>query len=138
MKGKRADYALLDGQGGVFVFVEAKRLDEQLSNQHRSQVTGYANELGIRYPALTNGNEWEVYDNSNYSIPVDQRRILSLSITDTSSATCALQFLLLWRANVGTGQVTQANQSIVQRADPPTTPPPPPLEIGFPLEPFKR
>ena len=137
VKGKRADYALLDGQGGVFVFLEAKRLDEQLSNQHRSQVTGYANELGIRYPALTNGNEWEVYDNSNYSIPVDQRRILSLSITDTSSATCALQLLLLWRANVGTGQVTQANQSIVEKAGPPTTPPPPPFGNWIPLGDFQ-
>ena len=138
VSGKRADYALLDGKGGVFVFLEAKRLGEQLSN-HQSQIVAYASELGIRYPALTNGDDWEVYDNSQL-VPIDQRRILKLSITGSASATCALQLLLLWRANVGTGQVTQANQSIVEKAGPPPTIPPPsaPLEIGFPSETFKR
>lgn len=135
VSGKRADYALLDGKGGVFVFLEAKRLGEQLSN-HQSQVVAYASELGIRYPALTNGDDWEVYDNSQL-VPIDQRRILKVSITSSASATCALQLLLLWRANVGTGQVTQANQSIVQRADPPTTPPPPPLGNWIPLGAFQ-
>ena len=135
VSGKRADYALLDDKGGVFVFLEAKRLGEQLSN-HQSQVVAYASELGIRYPALTNGDDWEVYDNSQL-VPIDQRRILKVSITSSASATCALQLLLLWRANVGTGQVTQANQSIVQRADPPTTPPPPPLGNWIPLGAFQ-
>ena len=135
VSGKRADYALLDDKGGVFVFLEAKRLGEQLSN-HQSQIVAYASELGIRYPALTNGDDWEVYDNSQL-VPIDQRRILKVSITGSASATCALQLLLLWRANVGTGQVTQANQSIVQRADPPTTPPPPPLGNWIPLGDFR-
>jgi hypothetical protein len=135
VSGKRADYALLDGKGGVFVFLEAKRLGEQLSN-HQSQVVAYASELGIRYPALTNGDDWEVYDNSQL-VPIDQRRILKVSITSSASATCALQLLLLWRANVGTGQVTQANQSIVEKADPPTTPPPPPLGNWIPLGAFQ-
>ena len=135
VSGKRADYALLDDKGGVFVFLEAKRLGEQLSN-HQSQIVAYASELGIRYPALTNGDDWEVYDNSQL-VPIDQRRILKVSITGSASATCALQLLLLWRANMGTGQVTQANQSIVEKADPPTTPPPPPLGNWIPLGAFQ-
>ena len=74
MSGKRADYALLSGNS-VVVFLEAKRLDEPLSN-HRSQIVAYASELGIKFPALTNGNEWEVYDNSKL-VPIEQRRILN-------------------------------------------------------------
>ena len=65
--GKRVDYALLDDQGNPVVFLEAKRLDEQLSS-HRSQIVAYASERGITYPAITNGNEWEVYDNSQLSL----------------------------------------------------------------------
>ena len=94
---KLPDYALL-ADGKAVVFLEAKRLGENLSN-HRSQVTSYANELGIQYPALTNGDEWEVYDNSKL-VPIDQRLILSVRITGAPVAVNALQFLLLWRPNL--------------------------------------
>ena len=97
---RRADYALLNAEGGVVVFLEAKRLGESLTN-HRSQVAAYASELGLRYPALTNGSEWEVYDNS-LMVPIEQRRILNISISNDDSAKCALKLLvalasLTWR-----------------------------------------
>ncbi len=135
VNGKRADYALLDAQGAPVVFLEAKKLSEPLSN-HRSQVVAYASELGIRYPALTNGDDWELYDNSQL-VPIEQRQILKVALTGTAPAACALQLLMLWRANVGTGQVTQANQSIVEKAGPPTTPPPPPFGNWIPLGDFQ-
>ena len=111
VSGRRADYALLDAQGDVVVFLEAKNLGEQLAN-HRSQVVAYASELGIRFPALTNGNEWEVYDNSQL-VPIEQRRVLNVSIANADSAKCALQFLLLWRPNLASGQPIEANEPIV-------------------------
>ena len=111
VNGKRADYALLDGQGNPVVFLEAKRLDEPLSN-HRSQVVAYASELGIRYPALTNGKEWEVYDNSKL-VPIGQRLILNASVDSDLPATPVLQFLLLWRPNMASGQPTNANEPIL-------------------------
>ena len=109
VSGRRADYALL-AEGQVLVFLEAKRLDENLSG-HRSQVAGYASELGIRYPALTNGDDWEVYDNSKL-IPIEQRRILRVSIVQDSSAATALNFLLLWRPNLASGRPVTANAPI--------------------------
>ena len=112
LSGKRADYALLNGQGVVVVFLEAKRLDEQLSPVYRSQVTGYANDLGIRYPALTNGDQWEVYDNSQM-VPIEERRILNTSIAGYPSAKCALQFLLLWRPNMAPGQPMEASEPLL-------------------------
>ena len=108
--GKRADYALLEGNQ-VVVFLEAKRLDENLAG-HRSQVAAYASELGIKYPALTNGSEWEVYDNSKL-VPIDQRRILTVSIANSPTAATALQLLLLWRPNLASGQPVAANEPIV-------------------------
>ena len=96
--GKRADYALLDGQDNVVVFLEAKRLNEPLSN-HRSQVAAYASELGVKYPALTNGSEWEMYDNSIF-VPIEQRRILNVSIADEPSTECAKQFTVLSRSSL--------------------------------------
>lgn len=110
---KSADYALLKSDG-VAVFLEAKRLDENLP-PHRSQVVAYTSELGIRYPALTNGNEWEVYDNSQL-VPIDQRRILSVSLAGAPAAVNALQLLLLWRPNLATGNPVAAAEPIVAAA----------------------
>ena len=113
VNGKRADYALLDADGGPVVFLEAKKLGERLSN-HRSQVTSYVNELGIRYPALTNGSEWEVYDNSKYLRPIEERSILNVSLTRDPARQCALQLLLLWRSNMAERQPVPPPQPIVE------------------------
>ena len=112
LSGKRADYALLNGQGQVAVFLEAKRLDEQLSPSHRSQLAAYATELGIKYSALTNGDQWEVYDNSQM-VPIEERRILNTSIVDYPSTKCALQLLLLWRPNMALGQPMKASEPLL-------------------------
>ena len=113
VSGRRADYALLDAQGGVVVFLEAKSLGEQLTNNHRSQVTGYANELGIRYPALTNGSEWEVYDNQKLA-PIEQRCVLNVSLASEDSAKSALKLLLLWHPNMASGQPIGAGHPILE------------------------
>ena len=122
--GRRADYALLDAQGGVVVFLEAKSLGESLTN-HRSQVAAYASELGIRYPALTNGSEWEVYDNS-LLVPIEQRRVLDISLaSEEDSAKCALRLLLLWNRNLASGQPVESNEPIVGLEQPPVAEPNP-------------
>ena len=138
--GKRADYALLEGNQ-VVVFLEAKRLDENLST-HRSQVAAYASELGIKYPALTNGNKWEVYDNSKL-VPIDQRQILNVSINESPSSRIALQLLLLWQPNLASGEPVSANEPIFSAQqtgpnpqptiiqDPAAVTPPSPSEEGW-------
>ena len=130
VEGKRADYALLNSQGAPVVFLEAKRLGEQLSN-HREQPLGYAIRRGMIYLALSNGDEWEVYDNSQYDKPLEQRDILKLSITSAPSAEAALKFLLLWRPSASYGELVQAAKPIVppvvvQRREVDQPPPPPP------------
>ena len=133
---RRADYALMNAQGDVVVFLEAKNLGEQLAN-HRSQVVAYASELGIRFPALTNGNEWEVYDNSQL-VPIEQRRVLNVSIANDPSPKCALQFLLLWHPNMASGLPIEAKEPIVGTVPPtPATSPPtqtPVQNVPVPLD----
>ena len=122
---KRADYALLnDQERPPAVVLEAKRLDEQLSPNHRSQVVTYASELGSRYPALTNGDQWEVFDNSLYGEPIEKRLILNTSIVQDPSVKCALQFLLLWRPNITLDQPMKANEPLLG-TEPPIPPSPP-------------
>ena len=79
---------------------------------HRSQVVAYASELGIRYPALTNGDVWEVYDNSQL-VPIEQRRILDVSIMKHPPAQTALKLLLLWRPNIASGEPVAANEPVL-------------------------
>ena len=139
VNGKRADYALLHGNNDPIVFLEAKRLDEQLSN-HRSQVVAYASELGIKYPALTNGNEWEVYDNSKL-VPIDQRRALTVSLTNDPSPQCALQLLLLWRSNMASGHPVISNLPIFEPLSIETiasSAPESPVDGWVPLSDFSR
>ena len=121
--GKRADYGLLSADGDALVFLEAKRLGESLSN-HRSQVVAYASEVGIRYPALTDGDQWEVYDNSKL-VPIADRRILNLSVAQDPTPNIALQLLLLWRANMESGSPQPAQEPIVE-VTPKSSPEPPP------------
>jgi hypothetical protein len=118
VSGKRADYALLGDEGAPVVFLEAKRLSESIPN-HRSQVVAYASELGIRYPALTNGSDWEVYDNTILK-PIEERSILRLSINGSPAYQLALQLLLLWRPNLASGQPIQANEPMLASQSQPT------------------
>ena len=132
VNGKFADYALLEG-GTVCVFLEAKKLDEPLS-KHRSQIVSYASELGIQFPALTNGNDWEVYDNSKL-VPIEERRVLNLSILDTPAHRCALQLLLLWRPNISSGIPVAAGEPLVSPHSTSVTQTPQQETTSFPAHP---
>ena len=111
----RADYALLTVEGKPRVFLEAKRLGESLHN-HRSQIVTYAVELGTPYSALSNGDQWEIYDTFK-QVPMDDKRILDLSISRDDSAKVSLKMLLLWRANVTTGNPQPAQESVLTLED---------------------
>ena len=106
LSGQRADYALLNDSGSPATFVEAKKLGESLIS-HRMQMVNYANMSGVPYAGLTDGNNWELYVVFDQK-PLDERRILDLSITNTPAHQCALKFLMLWRPNLATGQPVAA------------------------------
>lgn len=107
----RADYALLTLSGIPSALVEAKKLDESLAS-HRMQMLNYANASGIPYAGLTDGNHWEMYTVFDQA-PIEQRRILDVSIDKAPAHESALKFLLLWQPNLTSGQPVPANEPVL-------------------------
>ena len=118
--GGRADYALLRGDGQPAATVEAKKLGEALGS-HRMQMLTYANASGIEYAGLTDGNHWELYSVFEPG-QLDDRRKLEVSIANTPAHASALQMLLLWRPNLGSGKPVAAAAPILDDRRPALTP----------------
>lgn len=100
---RRVDYALLYPKGTPVAVVEAKKLGADLT-AHRMQMLNYANMAGIPYAALTNGNSWELYEVFRQD-SWEKRRILEVSLADTSTYAGALQLLPLWYPNLTADQL---------------------------------
>ena len=119
--GGRADYALLRTDGQPAATVEAKKLGEML-RPHRMQMLNYAVASGIKYAGLTDGDHWELYSVFE-PVPLDDKRKLEISITNTPVHTNALKLLLLWRPNLASGEPVPAAAPILDDARPAPTPP---------------
>ena len=95
-----ADYGLADyalhapgGRGHPVALIEAKRMREDLTDDHRDQVFYYAEtKESVRYAVLTNGDCWEFYEIVGDAWP---RLILDVSIRRESARNCAARFSLL-------------------------------------------
>lgn len=126
VRGKKADYAFWvpNDRTRPLLVLEAKRLGESLSN-HRRQMALYAFDEGILYPALTNGDQWEVYDYTEMGSR-EERRVLHLSIADDPAPQIALQLLLLWRSNMNSGNPRKSPEPIAKVTPIPTSKPAPP------------
>ena len=123
--GGRADYALLGGADKPAAVIEAKKLGESLAN-HRGQMVTYATMDGIPYAGLTDGDHWEFYKVFDAK-PLDERRLLDVSIANDAPHECALKLLLLWHPNLASSQPLQPPLP----PKPPQDDPPPPLPEGW-------
>ena len=109
----RADYGLRRGlDNPPVVLIEAKRLNEPL-DPHLGQLLNYALVRGVRYGCLTDGNIWEVYDVFK-QVPLEERKILSLAISDGEPAKVALAMLGLWQRSLQDGSLEQAVEPLVE------------------------
>lgn len=108
----RADYALIGLEPIPTAMVEAKRLGHPLSDDERMQMLNYANARGVRYAAVTDGDIWEFYEVFKQA-PLEDRRLMNLSIDNTPAFECALKLLILWRPNVSSGKATSAEEPLV-------------------------
>ena len=145
----KVDYALLGPDQHPAIFLEAKKLGEPLES-HIEQMVRYANMEGIAYAGLTNGDHWVFYD-VFAPRPLDERRMLSVAITQDDLAKCTLKLLLLWRSNLNSQPPEKANSPVLRvTSDPPPDPPapppdlldpppdPPPVGDWIPLSEFKK
>ena len=122
VSGGWADYALLRPDGRPAATVEAKKLGDSLAS-HRMQMLNYANAAGIDYAGLTDGNHWELYNVFKRG-PLEERRILEVSIANAPAHESALKLLLLWRPNLEPGQPVAAGDIILGEYRRPTPTPP--------------
>ncbi len=99
--------------------MEAKKLGEPLAS-HRMQMLNYANASGIDFAALTDGDHWELYDVFRRGT-LEERRILDVSIARDPVHEVALKLLLLWRANLTSGEPVQAGRPIAPEVPAPNT-----------------
>ena len=111
VEGKMVDYALLGQNGRAVAVIESKRLNESL-DKHMMQMINYANMAGISYAGLTNGDRWELYDVFRKA-PIDDRRILGISISDDLVHESVLKLLVLWNSNLQSRSLIEARPPIV-------------------------
>ena len=125
-----ADYALLGSNGKPVIFVEAKKLSENVKS-HAKQSVNYAvgenlnRSPKIQYCALTNGDVWQVFD------VLSQDLILETSVSSPDLAKSALKFLGLWRSSLQDGGFDSAVEPLVEIEDDVGPEPPPPPRIGW-------
>lgn len=111
-----ADYALLGSNGKPVIFVEAKKLSENVKS-HAKQFVNYAvgenlnRSPKIQYCALTNGDVWQVFD------VLSQDLILETSVSSPDPAKSALKFLGLWRRSLQDGGFDSAVEPLVAVSD---------------------
>ncbi len=110
LSGSRADYALLGADGKPAAFVEAKKLGENLA-AHRMQMVNYANVAGVPYAGLTDGDRWELYEVFDQR-PIEERRMVDVSIAAKPAYESALQLLRLWRPNMASGRPVPAGEPL--------------------------
>ena len=79
----RADFALLEGTSHMW-FIEVKQWSSPLQDNDIIQALNYANGKGLKYAALTNGQEWRVYDNSIQK-GASEKQIFKINIFDPNA-----------------------------------------------------
>ena len=106
----RADYLLLDSNQPVMI-IEAKRLGLGVSDG-RQQAVNYAMDPGrkARYFAVTDGNQWEIYDTHQ---PAINMLVISFALKEDVPAEVCLKAMALWRPAVEHGSVMAAETPIV-------------------------
>jgi len=79
------DYALFLNRTEC-LFIEAKSLEKDLNDRKWiSQNLSYATVVGVRWCALTNGDEYRIY-NSHAAVDVEQKLFRSVRVSDTANA----------------------------------------------------
>ena len=122
---QRVDYALLKPDKSPSAILEAKPLNTTLTSNERAQMVNYAVKEGFKYAGLSTGNHWELYDVFQ-PVPLGEKQILDLSITDDPSSVCAIKLLHLWQPILSGGSldVTAAVLEQIISIKPPPPPPP--------------
>ncbi len=94
-----ADYALHTPSRRCqpFMYIEAKRMREDLIGSHRRQALQYFHRRSVDYVGLTNGDLWVVYERNDDQV----HPVVEISIRKDSASYCAEQLLPFKRSGMG-------------------------------------
>ncbi len=119
---ERADYALMSNDNPVAV-IEAKKLGTQLEEREKRQVFNYAITHGIRHMAVTNGDDWLLYDVfPGEPRPREECIIMEFSLRQMPAHECVLKSLRLWKPNISSNDgpieapATISHRNVVEAA----------------------
>jgi hypothetical protein len=116
VKQKRADYVLM-WNGKPIAVIEAKRLGSSLEDNETTQVHIYANQNGIPYMIVTDGNKWEMYEVFK-PVPLEERRLMKFQLSQQPAHENALQALRIWKPNLASGSPKPAMESVIESSQP--------------------
>lgn len=80
-KGEKIDYAILK-DGDIQILIECKKLGEQLSLNHASQLFRYFHVTNARIAILTNGRVYKFFTDLDAPNKMDERPFLELDLLD--------------------------------------------------------
>ena len=124
------DYALFLNRTEC-LFIEAKSLEKDLSDRKWiSQNLSYATVVGVRWCALTNGDEYRIY-NSHAAVDVEQKLFRSVRVSDTANANYVADTLHLlskeqmqgrlldelWKVHFIDGNVSRSVEALLANQD---------------------
>lgn len=111
--GKYPDYTILPGTEFTW-YLEAKAWNENLSSLHVDQSLNYAHSNGRRWVVLTNGREWQLYDDAIPGISA-QRLVVTAMLSDAEALRAFL--VAISKESIRSGKiVAYANSQRMHRA----------------------
>ena len=115
-RNERADYGLMWANEPIAV-IEAKRLGKSLKDNETKQANTYANENGIPYIIVTDGNRWEMYEVFKQAA-LEERLLMEFRLSEQTSHECVLQALRIWKPNLASGSPKPAMEPVIESPQP--------------------
>ena len=109
-RSERADYGLMWDNKPIAV-VEAKHLGKSLRDKETQQDNTYANENGIPYIIVTDGDRWEMYE--VFKPVALEERLMEFQLSKQRSHECVLQALRIWKPNLASGSPKEAMKPVL-------------------------
>lgn len=111
-RSERADYGLMWDNKPIAV-VEAKHLGKSLRDKETQQANTYANENGIPYIIVTDGDRWEMYEVFK-PVALEERLLMEFQLSKQPSHECVLQALRIWKPNLASGSPKEAMKPVLE------------------------
>ena len=115
--GSYPDYTLLPNYSSATFYLEAKAWNVALLDNHVKQSLNYANHNGKRFVVLTNGQDWQLYDNAVQG-QLSEKRVAHAKLQDTFQITDFLTALFKTKVLEGSLEqmATEAQERKIQEA----------------------